>query len=187
MNQLKKKALAKKLKTQKKIFPKIEKIELSKCYLDISIENEFIGKMIIELRNDIVPRTCNNFYQLCENQTYLNCPFHRIIPHFMAQGGDFTNKNGTGGKSIYGEKFNDENFILNHDTRGVLSMANSGENTNGSQFFICFDKCDWLNGRHVVFGKVIDGLDILDKIEELGQPDGTPSKDIVISNCGTIK
>ena len=190
MNQQKRKALAKKLKMQQKLFPKIEQIEqieLSKCYLDISIENELIGRLLIELRNDVVPITAKNFYQLCETQIYKNCPFHRIIPGFMAQGGDYTNKDGTGGKSIYGDKFDDENFELIHDGRGVLSMANSGINTNGSQFFMCFNSCDWLNGKHVVFGKVIEGLAILDKIEEIGQSDGKPTKEIMISDCGIIK
>jgi cyclophilin family peptidyl-prolyl cis-trans isomerase len=182
MNQLKRKALAKKLKFKNKQLG----TKLNKCFLDISIDNQFLGKIIIELRNDIVPITAKNFFESCKKQVYKNCPFHRIIPKFMCQGGDYENSNGTGGNSIYGNKFDDENFELKHTGRGILSMANSGINTNGSQFFICFNECSWLDGKHVVFGKVLEGLELLDTIEQLGNSDGIPSKNIVISECGII-
>ncbi|SBS99917.1 peptidyl-prolyl cis-trans isomerase, putative [Plasmodium malariae] len=118
--------------------------------------------------------------------SYTNSIFHRIIPNFMAQGGDITNFNGTGGLSIYGNKFADENFVLKHTKKGMLSMANAGRNTNGSQFFILFVPTPWLDGRHVVFGEVIDGLDKLVQIEAVGSESGEPSKRVLITKSGVL-
>ena len=119
--------------------------------------------------------------------TYKGSKFHRVIPGFMAQGGDFTRGDGRGGESIYGEKFNDENFNLKHSKPYLLSMANSGPNSNGSQFFITFDETPWLDGKHVVFGEVIEGLDVVDKLEGIGSGSGHTSKTATIRDSGVIK
>ncbi|KAL4068440.1 cyclophilin-like domain-containing protein [Scleroderma yunnanense] len=162
---------------------------MSNVFFDISINGAPSGRIVFRLYDDTVPRTARNFRELATGQHgygYKGSPFHRVIPGFMLQGGDFTNQNGTGGRSIYGERFNDENFTLKHTKPGLLSMANAGKNTNGSQFFITTVVTNWLDGAHVVFGEVVEGMDVVKAIEALGSGTGKTSKKIIVSNCGTI-
>jgi len=163
--------------------------ERPRCYFDVTIGGVEAGRILFELFSDITPKTCENFRQLCTGEPgfgYKGSIFHRIIDSFMIQGGDFTNHNGTGGKSIYGEKFEDENFEMKHDIPGLLSMANAGPGTNGSQFFITTVPTPHLDGKHVVFGKVLKGMATVKRLEKIEKTGEKPSRDCKISMCGEL-
>ncbi|XP_063480042.1 peptidyl-prolyl cis-trans isomerase A [Symphalangus syndactylus] len=158
-------------------------------FFDITVNGKPLGHVSFKIFADKFSKTAENFRALSIGEKgldYKGSCFHRIIPGFMCQGGDFTYNNGTGGKSLYGEKFDDENFILKHTGPGILSMANAGPNTNGSQFFICTAKTEWLMGKHVVFGKVKEGMHIVEAMEPFGSRNGKTSKKITIADCGQL-
>merc|ERR1712078_610191 len=165
-------------------------------FFDMTIGGAPAGRIEMTLRADVVPKTAENFRALCTGEKgmgnsgkplhFKGSSFHRVITQFMCQGGDFTRGNGTGGESIYGPKFADENFNLKHTGPGILSMANAGPNTNGSQFFLCTTKTEWLDGKHVVFGGVVEGMDVVKKVESFGSQNGKTSQKIVIANCGQL-
>merc|ERR1712021_239913 len=160
-------------------------------YFDMEVGGEDVGRITFELRADVAPKTAENFRALCTGEKgfgFANSGFHRVIPQFMCQGGDFTRHNGTGGESIYGEKFEDEwyenELFITHNSPGLLSMANSGINTNGSQFFLTTSRCKWLDCRHVVFGQVEEGYDVVKAIEKVGSADGSTNDKVIIVDCG---
>ena len=171
---------------------------MARVFFDIEINKKPAGRIIFQL-HDNTPVCSENFRALCTGEKgdcktapgkklhYKGSKFHRIIPQFMCQGGDFTVGNGTGGESIYGSKFKDENFIHKHGVPYLLSMANAGPNTNGSQFFITTVACPWLDGKHTVFGAVVEGQNIVKEMEKCGTPEGKPKCDVVIADCGELK
>lgn len=171
---------------------------LPNCFFEVVIGGDKAQRVEFKLYDDVCPKTAANFRALCtgkkadgealpKNFGYEGTIFHRIIPGFMVQGGDFERKDGTGGVSIYGTKFDDENFEKKHDKAGLLSSANSGPNTNGSQFFVTTaSKCEWLDGKHVVFGEVVEGMDVIKAMEKVGHRDGKVSKKVVVEKCGVV-
>jgi len=161
----------------------------SSVFFEMTANKKPIGRIEFELYDDVTPKTARNFLELTTGKHgfgYKGSAFHRVIPRFMCQGGDFERGNGTGGKSIYGEKFQDENFNLKHTRPGLLSMANAGPGTNGSQFFITTVPTPWLDGRHVVFGEVSKGIETVQKIEKLGSPNGAVKEKVEIADCGVV-
>jgi len=165
------------------------------CFFDLTIGGEAAGRVVFGMYGNVVPKTVANFVALCKgDQTsaagsalaYKGSAFHRVIPGFMCQGGDFTRGDGTGGESIYGEKFEDENFAVKHTKEGLLSMANAGPGTNGSQFFITVALTPHLDKRHVVFGEVASGYDVIKQCEAVGSAEGKTSQEVLIADCGVL-
>ena len=169
----------------------------SKVFFDMEMDGKPVGRITMGLFGETVPKTAENFRALCTGEKgigkvngkplhYEGSKFHRVIPSFMLQGGDFTHGTGVGGESIYGGKFNDENFKIKHTKEGYLSMANAGPNTQGSQFFITTVPTPWLDGKHVVFGKVLDGYDVVKKIEGVGSKSGKTSQEVRVAASGEL-
>jgi peptidylprolyl isomerase len=167
-----------------------------RVFLELSLSGKALGRIVIELYANKVPRTAENFRMLCTGEKgvgrsgsklhYRDCRFHKIITGFLAQCGDFIAHDGSQNESVYGPRFEDENFSVPHDDRGIVSMANNGRNTNGGQFFITFTKSPWLNGKNVAFGKVVEGLEFLEAIESVGSQSGTPRHTVKIVSCGEV-
>merc|ERR1719386_74376 len=173
---------------------------MTKVFFDMTVGGASVGKIVFELYTDTVPKTCENFRALCAGDTgktastgqplhFKGSKFHRVIPGFLCQGGDFTRGDGRGGESIYGGKFADESFAGKagkHTGGGCLSMANAGPNTNGSQFFVCTGDTPHLDGKHVVFGNTVAGMDVVKKVEAVGSGSGARSQPVVIADCGQL-
>ncbi|EFJ38343.1 hypothetical protein SELMODRAFT_74823 [Selaginella moellendorffii] len=167
-----------------------------RVFLEITIASHKVGRIVMELYSDTTPKTAENFRCLCTGEKgvgkrgkplcFKGTPFHRVVPEFVAQAGDVIEGNGTSGESIYGPKFQDESFERKHTGPGILSMANAGPNTNSSQFFITLGAAPWLDGKHVVFGRVVDGMNVLKAIEAAATLGGKPWKKILISNSGQL-
>jgi cyclophilin family peptidyl-prolyl cis-trans isomerase len=183
----------------RRVFNPTRILNLKRVYFDVAIGNKTPQRINFELFDDVTPKTAENFRALCTGEKgngksgvplhYKGSGFHRIIPGFMCQGGDFTRHNGTGGESIYGEKYGDENFKIRHDKPYMLSMANAGPGTNGSQFFITVAPTDWLDGKHVVFGRVADeeSVKVVKQMEAVGSRSGATRERVIIADCGEIK